>query len=65
MMGLVEISLIFEAVCALILLVLLAIYIKNMKVMKSKFTLGLAVFAALLFIDTLLTIYDHLEVLQR
>jgi hypothetical protein len=54
-----QLSFVFEAVTALALLVLLYIYLRNIKKIKCHFTIGLVVFAALLFLNSVGTLYTH------
>ena len=48
---------VFEAVGSILLLALMLIYYRNYRAMKAKFTLGLLVFALLLFIQNVVGMY--------
>ena len=61
---LMNITTILTTVSALALAGLLYIYIKNLKNIKSKFTIGLFIFAVLFLIQNLVSLYYYLTMMD-
>ena len=55
---------ILTAISALFLGVLIHIYIKNVKKVKSKFTIGLLIFAVLFLVQNLVSLYYYLTMMN-
>ena len=55
---------ILTSVSTLILLALLYVYSKNLKKIKSKFTIGLFIFALLFLIQNLFSLYYYLTMMK-
>ena len=59
-----NITTILTAVSTLSLLGLLYIYIKNLKNIKSKFTIGLMIFAVLFLLQNLVSLYFYFTMIE-
>lgn len=61
---LMNITAILTGISSLFLLGLLYVYYKNLKILKSKFTTGLFVFALLFLIQNLISLYYYLTMMK-
>lgn len=61
---LMNVTTILAIVSVVVLSMLLHIYIKNLKKIKSKFTIGLLVFALLFLLQNLVSIYYYLTMMK-
>lgn len=61
---LMNVTAILTGISALLLLGLLYVYYKNLKSIKSKFTVGLFIFAALLLLQNLVSLYYYLTMMD-
>ena len=61
---LMNITTILTVLSTLILLGLLYVYYKNLKSIKSKFTIGLFIFAVLFLLQNLVSLYFYLTMMQ-
>ena len=62
---LMSLTLILNAVAIFALIGLLYVYFKNLKRIKSKFTIGLAMFAILFLFQNILSLYFNLTMMQQ
>ena len=61
---LMNITTILTGISTLLLLGLLYVYYKNLKSIKSKFTIGLFIFAGLLLLQSLVSLYYYLTMMD-
>ena len=64
MAALMTLTTILTAVSALMLAALLHVYIRNLRKIKSNFTIGLLIFALLFLVQNIVSLYFYLTMMQ-